>query len=67
MAKQLTYDEFKSKMTTSMVDITNTTEPNIVLLPTDNPNILIAIIVDLRQPKIEGYFKLDSEKEYRIK
>jgi hypothetical protein len=38
-----------------------------VLLPTDNPNAFIIIIVDLIELKIEGYFKLDLEKEYGIK
>jgi hypothetical protein len=38
-----------------------------ILLPTENLNIFITIVVDLIKLKIKGYFKIDLEKEYGIK
>ena len=35
-----------------------------VLLPTNNKNILIVIVVDLLQKTITGHYRLDLEKEY---
>ena len=37
-----------------------------VLLPTDNSNVFIVIIVDLRQKEIKGHFRLDLNKEYGL-
>ena len=37
-----------------------------VLLPTDNSNIFIVIIVDIRQKEIKGHFRLDLNKEYGL-
>lgn len=38
-----------------------------VLLPTDNSNIFIVIIVDLKKENIKGHFRLDLNKEYGLK
>lgn len=38
-----------------------------VLIPTDNQNIFVVIVVDLPQAKIKGHYKLDLEEEYGIK
>ena len=37
-----------------------------VLLPTDNSNIFVVIIVDLGQKEIKGHFRLDLNKEYGL-
>ncbi len=37
-----------------------------VLLPTDNLNVFIVIIVDLKQKNIRGHFKIDLNKEYGL-
>lgn len=37
-----------------------------VLLPTDNSNVLVTIIVDLVEVSIKGYYLLDLNKEYQI-
>lgn len=37
-----------------------------ILLPTDNSNIFIVIIVDIRQKEIKGHFRLDLNKEYGL-
>ena len=37
-----------------------------VLLPTDNSNIFVIIIVDLAEVKIKGHFRLDLNKEYGL-
>ena len=37
-----------------------------ILLPTDNSNIFIVVIVDLRQNKIKGHYRLDLNKEYGL-
>ena len=37
-----------------------------ILLPTDNSNIFIVVIVDLRQNKITGHYRLDLNKEYGL-
>jgi hypothetical protein len=36
-----------------------------VLLPTDNPNKFIVLIVDLIAASIKGHYRLNLEKEYR--
>jgi hypothetical protein len=38
-----------------------------VLLPADNSNEFVIIIVDLKQKKIKGHFRLDLNKEYGLK
>ncbi|MEP6513790.1 MAG: hypothetical protein ABJA79_07965 [Parafilimonas sp.] len=38
-----------------------------VLLPTDNKNIFIVIIVDLKHRLIKGHYRLDLEREYGLK
>ena len=38
-----------------------------VLLPTDNKNIFIIIMVDLRKEQILGHYRLDLDKEYGLK
>jgi len=37
-----------------------------VLLPTDDKNIFVVIIVDLRNEKVKGHFRLDLNKEYGL-
>jgi len=37
-----------------------------VLLPTDNSNIFIVVIVDLEQNKIKGHYRLDLNEEYGL-
>ncbi len=37
-----------------------------VLLPTDDQNMFIVIVVDLGQPSIRGHYLLDLSKEYQI-
>jgi uncharacterized protein YjbI with pentapeptide repeats len=37
-----------------------------VLLPTGNANKIVVIVIDLLNKKIEGYYRLDLEKEYGI-
>jgi len=37
-----------------------------VLLPTDNLNIFIIVVVDLEQNEIRGHFRLDLRKEYGV-
>jgi hypothetical protein len=37
-----------------------------ILLPTDNTNIFIAIIVDIGQRKIKGHFRLDLNDDYGL-
>lgn len=37
-----------------------------VLLPTDNSNVFVVVIVDLKKEKIKGHFKLDLNKEYGL-
>lgn len=38
-----------------------------VLLPTNNKNIFIVIVVDLKAKQIMGHIKLDLEQEYGLK
>ncbi len=38
-----------------------------VLLPTNNKNIFVAIIVDIEKEQIKGHYTLDLEKEYGLK
>jgi hypothetical protein len=37
-----------------------------VLLPTDNKNIFIVIVVDLTQQVIKGHFRLDLNEQYGL-
>jgi hypothetical protein len=37
-----------------------------VLLPTDNSNIFVVIIIDIGQRKIRGHFRLNLNKEYGL-
>jgi len=37
-----------------------------VLLPTEDENIFISIIVDLKQKNIRGHYRLDLKKEYGL-
>jgi len=38
-----------------------------VLLPTDNKNKFVCVIVDLELKKIRGHYRLDLEKEYGLR
>jgi hypothetical protein len=38
-----------------------------ILLPTENKNMFICIIVDLQQKTITGHYRLDLEKEYGLR
>ncbi len=38
-----------------------------ILLPTNNKNIFVAIIVDIKEKYIKGHYLLDLEKEYGLK
>lgn len=38
-----------------------------ILFPTDNTNIFIVLVVDIKEKIIYGHFKLDLEKEYQTK
>jgi len=38
-----------------------------ILLPTDNKNIFIVIVIDLKAKQIMGHIKLDLEQEYGLK
>ena len=37
-----------------------------ILLPTDNKNKFVVIVVNLNEPSIVGFYRLDLEKQYRI-
>jgi len=52
-----------------LVDFVYRTEDNLfdhVLLPTDNSNIFIVIIVDNLNRKIKGHFPLDLNEQYGL-
>ena len=38
-----------------------------VLLPTENPDTFVVIVVNLKEKNIEGHYKLDLEGEYGSK
>lgn len=38
-----------------------------ILLPTENQNVFITLVVDIQNETILGHFKLDLNKEYDIK
>ena len=38
-----------------------------ILLPTDNENIFIVIVVDLKAKQIMGHIKLDLQQEYGLR
>lgn len=38
-----------------------------ILLPTENQNIFITLVVDIQNETILGHFKLNLNKEYNIK
>lgn len=104
MTTRLTEEEYKSTMTTKMVDVTETAEAAVdiwdyvgqltmdkevldhvhkkqlvekvfrndrgtldhVLLPTDNKNIFVVIIVDLSLKTIKGHYRLDLNELYGL-
>ena len=37
-----------------------------ILLPTENPNIFVVIVVDLLHQNIKGHFRLDLEEGYGL-
>ena len=105
MTTRLTEEEYKSTMTTKMVDVTETAEAVVdiwdyvgqltedrevldyvnneqlvervirndkatfdhVILPTDDKNIFVVIIVDLTLKTIKGHFRLDLNEQYGLK